>query len=77
MYNEMLLMENIEEHIEKDKRILEDPTISPQMRRHTQEELTDLENWKKSHPGDDHDPTSLELFCDSNPEALECRVYED
>ena len=27
-------MESIETHIEKDKKILQDPTISPQMRRH-------------------------------------------
>jgi len=39
-------MENIDQHIKKDKEILSDPT-------------------------------ALELYCDSNPEALECRVYED
>jgi hypothetical protein len=70
-------MENIQAHIEQDKKILDDPTISPQMRRHTQEELADLEAYAERHPEDDHDPTSLELFCDSNPNALECRVYED
>ena len=36
-------MENIEQHIQKDKEILDNPTISPQMRRHTEEELKDLE----------------------------------
>jgi hypothetical protein len=70
-------MENIEAHIQKDKEILDDPTISPQMRRHTEQELADLEAYAERHPEDDRDPTSLELFCDSNPEALECRVYED
>lgn len=70
-------MENIEAHIQKDKEILDDPTISPQMRRHTEQELADLQAYAERHPGDNHDPTSLELFCDSNPEALECRVYED
>ena len=29
-----LHMESIEKHIEKDKEILHDPTVSPQMRRH-------------------------------------------
>ena len=35
-------MENIEAHIEQDKKILEDPTVSPQMRRHIEGELHDL-----------------------------------
>lgn len=70
-------MENIEAHIEKDKELLNDPTISPQARRHTQEELEALEAYAERHPDDKHDPTPLELYCDSNPNALECRVYED
>lgn len=55
-------MENIDAHIEQDKRILDDPQTSPQLRRHTQEELFALETYKANHPDDDHDPTSLELF---------------
>lgn len=70
-------MENIETHIEQDRKILEDPTISPQQRRHIEGELEELQSYKKNHPNDDHDPTPLELYCDSNPNALECRVYED
>lgn len=70
-------MENIRAHIQKDKEILDDPTISPQMRRHTEEELADLESYAARHPEDEHDPSSLELFCDKNPESLECRIYED
>ena len=70
-------MENIDAHIEKDKELLNDPTISPQSRRHTQEELEALENYKEHHPEDSHDPTPLELYCDANPEAPECLVYDD
>ena len=70
-------MESIQAHIQKDKEILDDPTISPQMRRHTQEELADLQAYAERHPNEQHDPSSLELFCDNNPEALECRIYED
>lgn len=70
-------MESIQAHIKKDKEILDDPTISPQMRRHTEEELADLESYAERHPEDERDPSSLELFCDKNPEALECRIYED
>ena len=70
-------MENVEQHIEYDKKILDNPTISPQARRHTEEELEALERWVENHPNDHRDPTSLELFCDSNPDAPECKIYED
>lgn len=70
-------MENIHKHIEKNKEILENPTISPQNRRHLSSELNSLEKYNKNHPNDDHDPSSLELYCDENPNALECRIYDD
>ena len=70
-------MGNIDQHIQKDVAILNDPTISAQSRRHTEEELAALEAYKENHPEDSHDPTTLELYCDANPDALECRVYED
>jgi hypothetical protein len=70
-------MDTIDQHIQKDVEILNDPTISPQSRRHTEEELAALEVYKANHPEDYHDPTALELYCELNPDALECRVYED
>jgi hypothetical protein len=70
-------MATIDDHINKDKQIIDDPMISSQMRRHTQEELEALEQYKENHPEDNHDPTPLELYCDANPEAPECRIYED
>jgi len=68
---------SIEDHIENDKKILENPMVSPQMRRHTQDELEHLELYHKNHPEDHHDPTALEMYCDENPDANECRIYED
>lgn len=70
-------MENIEQHIKKDQEILDDPQTSPQARRHTEEELAALQAYKENHPQDDHDPSALELYCDANPSAPECLVYED
>ncbi len=70
-------MENIEAHIQKDKEILEDPTVSPQMRRHIEDELKDLKAYQERHPENTHDPSSLELYCDSNPNAPECKIFED
>ena len=70
-------MENIDQHIQKDKEILDNPQTSPQARRHTEEELEALEAYKINHPDDDHDPTPLELYCDTHPDAAECKIYED
>ena len=75
-------MDSIEQHIEKDKELLQDPTLSPQMRRHTADELEHLERYAKEHKkdieaGDHHDPSAFEMYCDENPEADECRIYED
>ena len=70
-------MENIQQHIDKDKMILDDPQISPQQRRHIEGELEQLETYKERHPDDTHDPTALELYCDANPSEPECLIYDD
>ena len=75
-------MENIETHIAKDKEILDNPMTSPNQRRHIEGELHDLEEYVEHHKeeieaGDHHDPTALELFCEMEPDADECRIYED
>lgn len=70
-------MENIQKHIEHDRRIVDDAMASAQSRRHAEEELEALERYHQRHPEDEHDPTPLELYCDDNPDALECRIYED
>ena len=70
-------MDSIEQHIEKDKNILQDPTTSPQQRRHIEVELHELEAYAEKHPEDHRDPTSIELYCDANPSAPECLVYDD
>ena len=70
-------MDSIEQHIEVDKKILEDPSVSPQMRRHTADELQHLEKYHDAHPEDHHAPTAFEMYCDENPEAEECKIYEN
>ena len=69
-------MDTIKQHIESDRKELDNPSLSPQRRRHVSQELKSLERYQKNHPDSDKDPTSLELFCDENPNALECRIYE-
>ena len=75
-------MDSIEQHIESDKEELQNPQISAQRRRHIEGELEELEAYAEKHKdeiaaGDHHDPTSLELYCDSNPSSPECLVYDD
>lgn len=70
-------MENIQKHIEHDRKIVDDAMASSQSRRHAEEELEALERYRARHPEDEHDPTPFELYCDDNPNALECRIYED
>jgi len=67
----------LQQHINDDRDKLEDPTLSPQMRRHVEEELDHLEKYQVNHPDTNHDPTGLEMYCDENPEASECKIYED
>lgn len=70
-------MNSIDQHIQKDVDILGDPMISPQSRRHTEQELEALKTYKANHPEDSHDPTPLELYCDSHPDAPECKIYDN
>ena len=70
-------MKSIDDHIKRDKELLSDPLISGHSRRHLESELAELEAYKENNPEDNHDPTPLELYCDSNPEAEECRIYDD
>ena len=69
-------MPNINDHIQQDKEELSNPMISSQRRRHIENELESLEKYQQNHPDDDHDPTPLELFCDQNPNASECKVFD-
>lgn len=69
-------MTNIQNHIDRNKDELGNPLISSQRRRHIESELSSLENYQLNHPGDDHDPTHLELFCNDHPDSPECKVYD-
>ena len=66
----------LQQHIDDDRNELENPNLSGQRRRHIQDELESLEQYQKNHPEEQKDPTSLELFCDLNPDSPECRIYE-
>lgn len=69
-------MENIHKHISHNKEIIDDSTTCSQRRRHIKGELESLEKYHKNHPDNNDDPSPLELYCDQNPGALECKIYE-
>lgn len=68
---------SLRQHINNNKDELDNPNTSGQRRRHLENELDALEKYQENHPNEDYDPSSLELYCDSNPDAPECRIYED
>jgi hypothetical protein len=68
---------SIQQHINNDKDELDNPSISSQRRRHLESELDALEQYQVNHPDETHDPTPLELYCDTHPDAPECRIFED
>lgn len=70
-------MDSIEQHIEADKKILDDPNTSPQARRHIEGQLDQLERYHEAHPEDHHDPTDLELYCEDEPGAPECKIHDN
>jgi hypothetical protein len=72
-------MKTIDDHIEKDKVEIESAKADGNLGkvRHLEEELKALNEYKEHHPEDSHDPSPLEVYCDLNPEAPECRVYDD
>lgn len=66
----------LQQHIDEDKEKLSDPNINPQSRRHYSDEIEQLESYQKNHPEKTKDPSPFELYCELNPDALECRMYE-
>ena len=76
-------MENIEKHIEADQKILEDPTTSPQQRRHIEEELHELEVYvEKSSRRNRRIEIIMILhhwnfIVKSNQEDSECKVHDN
>ena len=60
-------MESIEQHIQKDKDIVDDPLANPAARRHAKVELHELEEYAEHHKediaaGDHHDPNAHEIW---------------
>lgn len=68
--------QDINRHIDRNKDQIEDSNTSSQRRRFLESELESLIKYKENHPNKTSDPSPLDLFCNENPEAPECRIYE-
>lgn len=66
----------LQQHINDNIDELDNPNVNGQRRRHLENELELLEKYQINHPDQDHDPTPLELYCDLNPDSLECKIFE-
>ena len=56
---------------------LENSSSNKQRKRYLKSHLEDLLEYQKHHPDANIIPSSFEIFCDLNPHALECRIYDD
>jgi len=71
------MKKTLQQHINDDRDELNNSNLNSQRRRHLEDQLDCLERYQLNHPDTDYDPTNLELYCDSHPDSLECRIYED
>jgi hypothetical protein len=62
--------------LEKIIEELNSEVLTKQRRRYLESYLEDLCWYANNHPEQTDLPSSLELFCDKNPNALECRKYD-
>ena len=72
-------MDSIDSHLAKLRAELEQARVNGDTAKanHLEGELKDLETYQARHPDQHQDPTPLEVYCDLNPQAPECLVYDD
>lgn len=54
---------------------LYDSSINRQRVRYLKNYYEELSGYLERHPDASKVPSSLELYCDTHPDALECRIY--
>ena len=69
----MDLQETINEICEE----LMESSINKQRKRYLSAYLEDLIEYQTNNPTATQTPTTFELFCNLNPNTLECRIYDD
>lgn len=67
----------LQELIQKINDELEASALNKQRKRYLQSHLEELLLYQENNPNTVVAPNALELFCDLNPDALECRIFDD
>jgi hypothetical protein len=55
---------------------LNNPEINKQRKRYLETYLQELLQYQNNNPDKEEIPTHLQLYCNLNPNALECREYD-
>lgn len=69
------MSKNIIKYIESIENELDGQILNKQRKRHLNDELEQLKFYLVNHPEAEEVPTSLELYCDKNPDARECKIF--
>ena len=67
---------NIYQTIQVIKNELDLNSINKQRNRYLESYLTELITYSDRHPGVTEVPSSLVIFCDLNPNAKECKIFD-
>lgn len=67
---------NLQEKILELKKELDLNSINKQRKRYLESYLSELVAYSEHHPDETEIPSTLMLFCDSNPDAIECKIFE-
>jgi hypothetical protein len=67
---------NLQEAINQICEELNNTEINKQRKRYLENYLQELLEYQNHNPTIEEVPTVLQLFCDLNPEAPECKIYD-
>ena len=67
---------NLKETIQVIKNELDLNSINKQRKRYLDSYLTELIYYSERHPEVTEVPSSLAIFCDINPNAKECKIFD-
>lgn len=66
----------LQEKIQEIRKELDINSINKQRKRYLESYLSELISYSERHPNAIEIPSSLILFCEENPNANECRVFD-
>jgi hypothetical protein len=67
---------DLQETIQAIQKELDINSINKQRKRYLESYLSELIGYSERHPDITKLPNSLEIFCDLNPDANECKIFD-